>query len=148
MVVVIIAWIVAISLWDLRYGEVPNWLTLPVIAGGLLLRVAWGLPVVSWAIIVVAYATFAALWRIYAMGGGSAKFNMALYTLLPFPAFVVMQLLVVTGVFAAILAIGLIRGNMVMGRQFLHPSVGLLNQYGLNVEWAWGLAGVLYVLRA
>ncbi len=67
----------ALSLYDLRTGVVPNWATLPVLAAGLLAHFPGALPV--W---MASLFVFSA-WNFGQMGAGDAKLWMALFWAIP-----------------------------------------------------------------
>ena len=67
----------ALSLYDLRTGMVPNWATLPLLAAGLLAHFPGTFPV--W---ISSLFVFSA-WHFDQMGAGDAKLWMALFWALP-----------------------------------------------------------------
>ena len=67
----------ALSLYDLRTGKVPNWATLPLLVAGLLAHFPGTFPV--W---VASLFVFTA-WHYHQMGAGDAKLWMALFWAIP-----------------------------------------------------------------
>ena len=101
-------WMFWISYSDRRDGLIPNKLTAPVFLGVGLFQIVYGiLTVVSplpneWYrifAIPVAYAIIFGLWMLHFIGGGDAKFLMALFALFPtmqFVAVLALVLLIIT----------------------------------------------------
>ena len=67
----------ALSLYDLRTGKVPNWATLPLLAAGILAHFPGTFPV--W---IASLFVFSA-WHFGQMGAGDAKLWMALFWAIP-----------------------------------------------------------------
>jgi Flp pilus assembly protein protease CpaA len=67
----------AISVYDLRTGKIPNWTTLPVLAAGMLAHFPGTFPV--W---IASLFVFTA-WHSGQMGAGDAKLWMALFWTIP-----------------------------------------------------------------
>jgi Flp pilus assembly protein protease CpaA len=63
----------ALSLYDLRTGKVPNWATLPLLGAGFLAHFPGTFPV--W---IASLFVFTA-WHYHQMGAGDAKLWMALF---------------------------------------------------------------------
>lgn len=72
------AWLVAISIWDVRTARIPNWLTFPVMLGAGIWRLYQGVWIVLpiWVLLYV-------IWRVNIVGGGDAKLLMGLFALFP-----------------------------------------------------------------
>lgn len=73
------AWLVFLALSDIRTGRLPNWLTLPVMAGAGLYHIVNG---GHWFIVIIWVILFA-LWELNFMMAGDAKLLMALFALFP-----------------------------------------------------------------
>lgn len=69
--------VLAVSLYDLRTGKVPNWVTLPLLSAGVIAHFP-GTPD-EWLISLVLYAAWHSQW----MSAGDAKLWMALVWVLP-----------------------------------------------------------------
>jgi Flp pilus assembly protein protease CpaA len=79
--VLTILWLGACAVYDVRTGEVPNWLTMPPIFAGLGLSAYWG-----WLNLGIALGLIALLFMVYSagqIGGADAKIFMALAGLWP-----------------------------------------------------------------
>jgi Flp pilus assembly protein protease CpaA len=74
---VLLLYILALSLYDLRIRKVPNWATLPLLAAGVLAHFPGTFPVWSASLFV-----FTA-WYSHQMGAGDAKLWMALFWAIP-----------------------------------------------------------------
>jgi len=70
-------WLGAMSVYDLKTRQVPNWLTLPPLLGVLAWQLAHG-----WQALIPLPALYL-LWRLNIMGGADAKVLMALFGLWP-----------------------------------------------------------------
>ena len=67
----------ALSLYDMRIGKVPNWATLPLLGAGFLVHFPGTFPV--W---IASLFVFTA-WHYHQMGAGDAKLWMALFWAVP-----------------------------------------------------------------
>lgn len=76
--VVLSAWLVAISIWDVRTARIPNWLTFPV----MLAVGAWRLYGGMWIVLPI-WVLIYMIWRVNIIGGGDAKLLMGLFALFP-----------------------------------------------------------------
>ena len=75
--VLLLSLVLCLAAYDARTQRVPNWVTLPLLFTGLLLR--WpGLPI-TWLACLLLFSA----WRFGALGGGDAKLWMALLWLVP-----------------------------------------------------------------
>lgn len=74
---VILVWIGAASLYDLRTGKVPNWVTLPLLSVGILAHFPGTIQL--WFLSLVLILAWHAGW----MSAGDAKLWMALFWVLP-----------------------------------------------------------------
>jgi len=68
---------VVVSLYDLRTGKVPNWVTLPLLTCGVIAHFPGSLN--TWLLSLVLYAA----WQAGGMSAGDAKLWLALVWLLP-----------------------------------------------------------------
>lgn len=75
--VLLLILIIAVSLYDLRTGRVPNGVTLPILAAGLLVNFPGNVSL--WLISMILYAAWQAGW----MAGGDTKLWLAILWLLP-----------------------------------------------------------------
>lgn len=71
-------YLVLAAVWDLRTRRVPNWLTLPLLAGVLL----WRLAQLDFTFVLYWCACLVA-WLVNSLGGGDVKLLMALFGLFP-----------------------------------------------------------------
>jgi Flp pilus assembly protein protease CpaA len=82
--VVVSGWLIAVAVLDHRTGRIPNAVTAPVFLGVGLLRLVQGVtgqPVRLF--LLLAWGLIFLLWAAHFVGGGDAKFLMALYALFP-----------------------------------------------------------------
>lgn len=101
--------ILAVSLYDLRLGRVPNWVTLPLLCAGLVTNFP-GTPE-KWLLSLLLYLAWYWQW----MSAGDAKLWMALVWLLHNPH--------LAAFFAALLITGLLQ---ILARKFKHqPLTGI-----------------------
>jgi Flp pilus assembly protein protease CpaA len=77
VMLVLLLYTLALSLYDLRTGKVPNWATLPLLIAGFLTHFPGTLPV--W---IASLFVFTA-WYYRQMGAGDAKLWMALFWTVP-----------------------------------------------------------------
>jgi Flp pilus assembly protein protease CpaA len=153
---ILVVWMVAVAVMDYRYGRIPNALTAPVILGVGAYRLVEGfqghpvrfLLLIAWLLIFV-------LWMLHFLGGGDAKFLMALYALFPSMEF--------TGVLALILLVEMVpivlwevRGTTPrqMGRSLqsrlvtgqVLPTETELQARGRRFAWTFAVPGILYTV--
>jgi len=76
--VALTTYLVLAAVWDLRTRRVPNWLTLPLLAGVL----AWRLAQLDFAFVPYCCACLGA-WLVNSLGGGDVKLLMVLFGLFP-----------------------------------------------------------------
>ncbi|MBI3943811.1 MAG: prepilin peptidase [Chloroflexi bacterium] len=75
---IVTAWLATVTIWDLRTGKIPNWLTLiPALGIGI-----WQLTQGVWYFPLIWVALFM-IWRLGFIGGGDIKFLMGLFALFP-----------------------------------------------------------------
>lgn len=74
---VLLPYTLALSLYDLRTGKIPNWATLPLLAAGFLAHYPGTFPV--WIASLIVFTA----WRYRQMGAGDAKLWMALFWVIP-----------------------------------------------------------------
>jgi Flp pilus assembly protein protease CpaA len=75
--ILLLIYILAISLYDLRFRRIPNWLTIPIIVAGLILRFPGHIDL--WLASFVLFSAWANHW----MGAGDVKLWLALLWILP-----------------------------------------------------------------
>lgn len=162
--VAVTLWLVAISIGDHRHGIIPNRLTGPVLIGGALWQLAYGaLTLVSptlvdeaWRVygVLIALAAVFALWMLHFIGGGDAKFLMALFALFPTMDFVAVLALLLLIITLPLLVLELrreglraagrgFRDRLVTGR-FL-PTEEDLQQRGRRYGWTFAVPAAVYV---
>jgi prepilin peptidase CpaA len=107
--------------WDVRTGRLPNWLTVPALAAGLLFHAIEGLlhagPGGALGGLLLALGGFATgfgilwvLWLMGGSGGGDVKFMAALGSWLGATA--TFQVLVLSAVFAGLCSLGLLAADL------------------------------------
>lgn len=69
--------VVAVSLYDLRTGKVPNWVTLPLLCAGVLAHFPGNIQI--WLLSLTLYIAWHSRW----LSAGDAKLWMALFWALP-----------------------------------------------------------------
>lgn len=139
--VAILTWLAIVAVTDLRTGAVNNLLTIPVILLGTAIRVAQADPW-RWSIMLLAWILFILMWDHHVIGGGSAKFNMAMHSLFASPEFLLLQGGVAFGLFGIILLYLVLKEGYRPG----WPDAARLNTHGRRLEWVWAICGGLYVL--
>ena len=149
-------WLAAISIWDRRHRRVPNSLVLPVLGGALVWRIYEAIAHRSDRIlfIIVAWIVLFMMWRLHILGGGDAKFLMAMLALFPTTPFLVLLSLTVLLVRTPLLIIKYARRG---GRETVHalrrrlrdgallPTAEELQTEGRPHCWTYALAGVIYL---
>jgi Flp pilus assembly protein protease CpaA len=85
---------VVASITDLRNTRIPNWLTLPLLVGGLLYASAQGLPAVGQALggMVAAGSSLVLAYILFGGGAGDAKLMIAFGSWLGFDASIILML--------------------------------------------------------
>lgn len=157
-------WLIAISVGDHRFGIIPNRLTGPVLLGGALWQIAYGALTLAspsladepWRIygVVLAFAAVFGLWMLHFIGGGDAKFLMALFALFPTMDFVAVLALLLLVVTLPLLLLELrregvgaagrgFRDRLVTGR-FL-PTEADLQTRGRRYAWTFAIPAAVYV---
>lgn len=158
--VLVTAWMVVIAVKDHRTGLIPNRLTAPVFIGVGAYRVIWqGLIQGEWSYLalLLAYAVLFGLWMLKFIGGGDAKFLMALSSLFPtieFATLLALFLLLVTvplliweiakaahadsigGVFRSV------RDRLLSGQVL--PTEQDLHERGRRYAWTFAIPGIIY----
>lgn len=166
--VLITVWLVAVSVRDARQGIILNRMTAPVFLGvglfqlgysAIVLRTTTPLPgeAVWWwrpVFILASFAVCFALWMLHFIGGGDAKFLMALLALFPHSEFLVLMaavLLVVTG---GLFIIDVARAGLVAKLRAFHtrvvtgallPTEAELSEHGKPLAWTYALPAAIYV---
>lgn len=144
-------WVGAIAYRDWRTGIVPNELVLPVLVWIWLWRLAMACRypcLCHWPILLGASAVVLAFFNFRFLGGGSAKFLLALVAL--FPTLDFLGLLVAVAVLGAVaLSVEDWRGRMAFVvnclRERRFPTDSELNEHGERVEWLYALAALIYL---
>ena len=152
--VVLSAWMVAVAVSDHRRGLIPTALTGPVLLGAGVYRLAEGfggewvrflLPVV-WALLFL-------MWMAHFIGGGDAKFLMALYALFPSMEFSAVLALILLVIMVPLLVIDVRRrsggslrsiGRRLATGQIL-PTATELEEQGRRYAWTFAVPGLVYL---
>lgn len=165
---VITVWLVAISVRDARHGIILNRMTGPIFLGVGLFQILYAATVLRttpalpgegpWWVrpifIVVGFAVCFGLWMLHFIGGGDAKFLMALLALFPHSEFVLLMavvlLVVTTALFVWDVAkTGLrtklrnLRNRALTGA--LLPTEAELAAHGKPLAWTYALPAAIYV---
>ncbi len=77
LIILLLMLIIAVSLYDLRAGRVPNGVTLPILAAGLIVNFPGTASL--WLLSLILYSA----WQLGWMAGGDAKLWLAVLWLLP-----------------------------------------------------------------
>lgn len=160
------AWMIWISYSDRRDGLIPNRLTAPVFIGVGLFQILYGLLTVlapgldaEWYrifAIPVAFAVIFGLWMLHFIGGGDAKFLMALFALFPTMEFVAVLALVLLVITVPIFVWDTIRqrpasiwramrDRLLTGQ--LLPTEEELQERGRRYAWTFAVPGAIYLWR-
>jgi len=142
------AWLVAAAAWDWRTGLIPNWLTMPVVAGVGALRFYQG----HWYVLII-WVLLYLVWRVNFVGGGDAKLLMGLFALFPTDAFALLFGVVVLAVTVPAILLKHwgkhplrlmqeVAGRLSAGK--LLPTREELEQQGRRYAWSFCLAGIVY----
>ncbi len=137
LLVCLILLALAVSAFDLRTRRVPNAVTLPLLAGGLLSFFAQDPPVASISANLLLSVLLLTGWQTGAFGGGDVKLWLALAWYMPpqFPATSWVFLGVLAGTAALQLAVRWLRGQMVCGVRT--PSAWRAVPFLLIIFLAW-----------
>lgn len=164
--VAIIVWMVAISILDTRDGIIPNRLTGPVMLGFGAFQIGYGLLTVFVPSLdaeyhrifglLVAFAIVFGLWMLHFIGGGDAKFLMAMFALFPTMRFVAVLAFILLILTVALLAQSLwghspaeigrrawariVTGNVL-------PTREELDERGKRYAWTFAVPGIVYAMR-
>lgn len=152
----LVVWMVAVAVIDHRHGRVPNGLTAPVMLGMGAFRFYEGLrgePVRL--LLLVVWALLFGLWLLHFLGGGDAKFLMALFALFPSMEFVAVLALILLAEMVPIVLWGA-RGSSpraalralrdrVITMQVL-PTEAELRARGRRYAWTFAVPGIVYTL--
>lgn len=166
--IVITIWLMAISWRDARHGIILNRTTGPIFLGVGLFQIVYAATVLRttpplpgegpWWVrplfVVVGFAVCFGLWMLHFIGGGDAKFLMALLALFPHSEFVLLMavvLLVVTSVLFVleVAKTGLrtklrnLRNRALTGA--LLPTEADLTEHGKPLAWTYALPAAIYV---
>jgi len=153
--VALTVWMVAVALLDHRTGRIPNAVTAPVMLGAGALRLIQGFQgeAVRFVLPVVWVLVFA-LWMLHFIGGGDAKFLMALYAVFPFMDFTGVLALVLLVITVPLLLWDLrgrspghvgesLRSRALTG-QWL-PTEAELQERGRRYAWTFAVPALVYV---
>lgn len=166
--VVITLWLVAISVRDARHGIILNRMTAPIFLGGGLLQIVYAAIVlrttpllpgesVWWVrpiFVLLSFAVCFGLWMLHFIGGGDAKFLMALLALFPHSEFLVLMAVVLLVVTSALFLIDVARTGLgAKLRSFrsrvltgaLLPTEAELSEHGKPLAWTYALPAAIYV---
>jgi len=152
--VAVSAWMIGVSVLDHRTGRIPNALTGPVMLGVgalQLSRVAVG----DWAKLglLLAWALIFVLWMLHFMGGGDAKFLMALYALFPNMAFTTVLALILLLLIIPLVLLEVRRrpAGQSLGAAWRRLATGQvmpterdLHERGRRYAWTFAVPGLVY----
>ena len=145
-------WLLIVSAWDHQSRRVPNWLVLPVMFVALGWRIYETLfaGVNALGFVVVAWIALFLLWQGHILGGGDAKFLMAILAIFPTTQFLIFFSLVVLVVSLPLLIIHCVKTRSLPFRHGTDGRVGLptaedLHQRGRPYCWTLALPGVIYL---
>lgn len=164
----ITVWLVAISLRDTRHGIILNRMTGPIFLGVGLFQLVYAAAVLSttpvlpgeppWWVrpifILVGFAVCFGLWMIHFIGGGDAKFLMALLALFPHSEFVLLMAVVLLVVTSALFAVDVMRTGLLTKLRALRsraltgellPTKAELDEHGKPLAWTYALPAAIYV---
>ncbi len=129
---VIGAVVIAAAVADLRARQIPNWLTLPAMAAGLVLNGLWGLGFLPalWGMLV-ALVLFAMFFAVGFMGAGDGKLMGAVGAFVGWPAITTVIVLVALAGGAAALLVAWRKGALAAA---LRSTLGLLWDM-LRLRW-------------
>lgn len=152
----LVIWMVTVAAIDHRQGRVPNGLTAPVMFGMGAFRLYEALRGEHVRLLlIVVWALLFGLWLLHFLGGGDAKFLMALFALFPSMEFVAVLALILLVVMVPIVLWGA-RGSSpraalralrdrVVTMQVL-PTEAELRTRGRRYAWTFALPGIVYTL--
>lgn len=133
-------WLGAVAVIDLRTRRIPNALTLPVLGGALVWRLAEG----KWVVVPVCVGLYL-LWLTGLLGGaGDAKVLMALVALFPAADFALTLAAVVLAVTLPWTA-ARYRGRWGEFFRNLRPSEERLDREGVPFAWVYNLGALIYM---
>ena len=150
---IIVIYLVIVAVVDMRTNRVPNWLTLPLLAALLVLRVWRGEGLTLLAYWVPAFG----LWLINIAGGGDIKLLMVELALWPSPWFVAVAGGTVAIVGTAVLLSRYKSLTAFARAQYAaitrlaagdHPSRSELELYGTPGAYLYEVAGAIFVVLA
>ncbi len=154
---VLVAWMVAVSVMDHRSGRIPNWITAPVFLGVGAVRLVvafsgdWG----PFAFMFVAWVILFALWMLNFLGGGDAKFLMALFALFPGMEFTAVLALILLVIMVPLLIVewrGASPGGVVSGLKArlvtgeILPTRDELQSQGRRYAWTFAIPAIVYTV--
>ncbi|MBC8447799.1 MAG: prepilin peptidase [Chloroflexi bacterium] len=132
------AWLVAMSAYDLNTRQVPNWLTLPP----LLIILAWQLVHRQWWALL-ALPLIYSLWHLYILGGADAKVLATLFALWPGSDFLIFFCV---GYVIVALPVLLLRWRRGAGALLHLPSEAYLEEHGTPAIPMYSLVALAYAL--
>lgn len=162
----IVGWMAYVAIRDSRHGIIPNKVTGPVLIGVGLWQLAYGLLTIvapdlrsEWFRIfgmLSAYAIIFGMWMLHFIGGGDAKFLMAMFALFPRMSFVAVMASVLLVITSALLVRELwgrpiratlksVWARIVTGE--ILPTERELQERGRRYAWTFAVPGIVYVVR-
>jgi Flp pilus assembly protein protease CpaA len=175
---VLVSWMAVISVMDHRQGLIPNWITAPVFLGVGALRIVFAIvPTLyvelnlrlgmvssadylgntraSLAFMLVAWLILFVLWMLHFIGGGDAKFLMALFALYPNMEFTAVLALILLLIMIPLLLLewrgaslrGAGRGlrDRLLTGQVMPTRDELLSQ-GRRYAWTFAIPAMVYTI--
>jgi Flp pilus assembly protein protease CpaA len=148
------AWMASVAIIDHRRGRIPNALTAPVflvVGAGRMLQAVRGERVLF--LLLVVWAVIFALWMLHFLGGGDAKFLMALYALFPSMEFTAVLALILLVEIVPIVLLQARGASLPAGLRSLRsrlvtmqllPTEVELQARGRRYAWTFAVPAVLY----
>jgi Flp pilus assembly protein protease CpaA len=151
-------WMLRISVLDHRFGRIPNTLTGPVFLVIGAYRVLWqGLIQGNYAMfwLLLCFAIIFGLWMLHFIGGGDAKFLMALFALFPSLEFLATLAFLLLVIMLPLLIIELkardqglgdgwrgLKARLLTGQ--ILPTEAELQEHGRRYAWTFAIPAAVY----
>ena len=161
--VAVTLWVVVISVRDHRHGLISNRLTAPLFVGVGAFQLFYAVTALrttggnDWwmrlVFIILAYSITFMLWTRHFIGGGDAKFLMALFALFPAMEWVVLLALLLLVIMLPLLLLEFrrrspaqmwrgMRDRMITGQVL--PTQADLEEHGRRYAWTFGIPAVVF----
>ncbi len=154
--VALVIWMVVVAVADHRQGRIPNILTAPVMLGMgafRFLEALRGEP--SRLLLAVVWVVLFGFWALHFLGGGDAKFLMALFALFPYMEFVAVLALILLVEMVPIVLWGARGKSLRSASRALRdrlitmqvlPTEAELRVRGRRYAWTFAVPGIVYTL--